>query len=50
MNFGRSLMLEGRHNEALPLLEMTVAEAASRPDRNTRAYTLNNLRPDSNGV
>jgi CHAT domain-containing protein/tetratricopeptide (TPR) repeat protein len=43
MNLGRSLMLEGRYHEALPLLEMTAAEAASRPDRNTRAYTLNNL-------
>ena len=43
MNLGRSLMLEGRFHEARPLLEMTVAEAASRPDRDTRAYTLNNL-------
>jgi CHAT domain-containing protein/Tfp pilus assembly protein PilF len=43
MNFGRSLMLEGRLHEALPVLEMTVTEAASRPNRETRAYTLNNL-------
>jgi len=43
MNFGRSLMLEGRLHEALPVLEMTVAAAASRPNRETRAYTLNNL-------
>jgi CHAT domain-containing protein/Tfp pilus assembly protein PilF len=43
MNFGRSLMLEGRLHEALPILEMTVAGAASRPNRETRAYTLNNL-------
>ena len=43
MNFGRSLMLEGRFHKALPLLEMTVADAASRPNRETRAYTLNNL-------
>lgn len=43
MNFGRSLMLEGRLREARPVLEMTVAAAASRPNRQTRAYTLNNL-------
>lgn len=43
MNFGRSLMLEGRYHQALPILESTVAEAASHPDRETRAYTLNNL-------
>jgi CHAT domain-containing protein/Tfp pilus assembly protein PilF len=43
MNFGRSLMLEGRSHEALAVLEMTAAEAASRPNRETRAYTLNNL-------
>jgi CHAT domain-containing protein/Tfp pilus assembly protein PilF len=43
MNFGRSLMLEGRFHEALPILEKTVAEAVSRPNRETRAYTLNNL-------
>ena len=43
MNFGRSLMLEGRLHEALPILEMTVAAASSRPNRQTRAYTLNNL-------
>lgn len=43
MNLGRSLMLGGRFHEALPVLQMTVAEAASRPNRETRAYTLNNL-------
>ncbi len=43
MNLGRSLMLEGRFREALSVLEKTVAEAASRPNRETRAYTLNNL-------
>jgi tetratricopeptide (TPR) repeat protein len=43
MNFGRSFMFEGRFHEALPLLEMTVDEAASRPNREARAYTLNNL-------
>lgn len=43
MNLGRSLMLEGRFREALPVLEKAVAEAASRPNRETRAYTLNNL-------
>ena len=43
MNFGRSLMLEGRLYEALPILERTVAAASPRPNRQTRAYTLNNL-------
>jgi CHAT domain-containing protein/Tfp pilus assembly protein PilF len=43
MNLGRSLMLEGRYLEALPLLKMTVAEAASRENIETRVYTLNNL-------
>lgn len=43
MNLGRSLMLEGKYFEAQPLMEMAVAEAASRPNRETRAYTLNNL-------
>lgn len=43
MNLGRSLMLEGKFHEALPVLEITAAEAASRPNRETRAYTLNNL-------
>ncbi len=43
MNFGRSLMLEGRLHEALPVLEMTAAETASGLNRETRAYTLNNL-------
>lgn len=43
MNLGRSLMLEGMFREALPVLEKTVAEAASRPNRETQAYTLNNL-------
>jgi CHAT domain-containing protein/tetratricopeptide (TPR) repeat protein len=43
MNLGRSLMLEGRLDEGLPVLAMTVAAAASRPNRETRAYTLNNL-------
>ena len=43
MNLGRSLMLEGRLHEALPILERTVVAAASRSNRETRAYTLNNL-------
>lgn len=43
MNLGRSLMLEGRFQRALPILKMTVAQAASRPNRETRAYTLDNL-------
>jgi CHAT domain-containing protein/tetratricopeptide (TPR) repeat protein len=43
MNLGRSLMLEGRYLEALPLLKMTVAKAASRENIETRVYTLNNL-------
>lgn len=43
MNFGRSLMLEGRLREALPVLETTAAAASSHPNRQTRAYTLNNL-------
>ena len=43
MNFGRSLMLEGRYREGLPILETAVDEATHRPDRETRAYTLNNL-------
>lgn len=43
MNFGRSLMLEDRFREALPVLERTAAAAASRSNRETRAYTLNNL-------
>jgi CHAT domain-containing protein/Tfp pilus assembly protein PilF len=43
MNLGRSLMLEGRYLEALPLLKMTVAEAASHENIETRVYTLNNL-------
>jgi CHAT domain-containing protein/Tfp pilus assembly protein PilF len=43
MNLGRSLMLEGRLLEALPVLETTVTAAASRSNRETRAYTLNNL-------
>jgi CHAT domain-containing protein/tetratricopeptide (TPR) repeat protein len=43
MHLGRNLMLEGRFHEALPILERTVAEAASRSNRETRAYTLNNL-------
>jgi CHAT domain-containing protein/Tfp pilus assembly protein PilF len=43
MNLGRSLMLEGRVREALPILEKAVTKAASRPNRETRAYTLNNL-------
>ncbi len=43
MNLGRSLMLEGKYQEALPLLKMAVAESASRENIETRAYTLNNL-------
>lgn len=43
MNFGRSLMLEGKYPEARPVLEKAVAEAASRSDQETRAYTMNNL-------
>lgn len=43
MNFGRSLMLEDRFREALPVLERTAALAASRSNQETRAYTLNNL-------
>jgi CHAT domain-containing protein/Tfp pilus assembly protein PilF len=43
MNFGRSLMLEGRYRKALTILKMTAGEAASSPNRDTRAYTLNNL-------
>src|SRR5262249_21848261 len=43
MNFGRSLMLEGRYKKALPILRVTAAEASSRPNPDTRAYTLNNL-------
>jgi tetratricopeptide (TPR) repeat protein len=40
MNLGRSLMLEGRLHEALPVLETTVTAAASRSNRETRAPIL----------
>jgi CHAT domain-containing protein/Tfp pilus assembly protein PilF len=43
MNFGRSLMLERKYRKGLPILEAAVDEAALRPDRETRAYALNNL-------
>lgn len=43
MNYGRALMLEGQLNTARAILEETLALSEKRPDRNLRAFTLNNL-------
>jgi len=43
MNYGRTLMLEGKLDSARSVLEETLDLSRNRPDRNLRAFTLNNL-------
>jgi len=43
VNFARTLMLQGQLTSARAVLERALAEAEKRPDRNTRAFALNNL-------